>query len=83
MFEVCRVIGPCRLKSPIRAVPAVAQGVQTIPAGELIVVVEDSPVTGLAEVLWQGRAYLVFEGDLTVSATLVKAESDHGGSPGN
>ena len=72
----CVLIGPCRLNSPLRAVPAVTKGVQTIPAGEVIVVVEDSPVTGLAEVLWQGRAYLVFEGDLTVSATLVKAESE-------
>lgn len=72
------MLGPCRLNSALRAVPAVTKGIQTIPAGELVVVVEDSPATGLAEVLWQGRAYLVFQGDLTASASRIKAESEGG-----
>ena len=70
------MLGPCTLNTAIRAVPAATKGVQTIPAGESVVVVEESASTGLAELLWQGRAYLVFHADLVKSASRAKGGAE-------
>lgn len=57
-----------RLHSPTRAVVSETFSAVTIPPGETVELLRDSPDEELAEVSWRGDRYLVFDQDLNVNA---------------